>query len=380
MRPWPKLVCAVAIIGVVAGLLLLGPCFPAQIHGPSMRPWLVSGDWVLVHGVSGRDVRRGDILVFKEPDSGVSAVKRVVALPEEEVLILDGDVFINGFRVSPFIPNPSGMIPLVHARGAGIEESFGVKPLSPSVRSTGEGLLAGAGFFEPHAEGWVARNTATAFLLGPPRDGMLFRGERVPGQRPAEDLGIEVDVELLLPSSVWFVVLREGDTSFFLSLGQQGREVRLSSHRGEKVLELAVVRGLPYRPRGKLFLTLANQTLQASLNDEPLILPMKYSGVEPIVLADVPASVRWEQAGFGGDDALFREARVARDYRWGNAGTYACGEVLGLGGEEVFVLGDNSESSRDSRQYGPVKISAIRGRVGLRFPLSSQPPKAWIDG
>ncbi len=345
-----------------------------------MRPWLASGDWVLVHGVSAGDIRRGDVLVFKEPDSGVSAVKRVAALPEEEILILDGDVFIDGSRVSPFMPTSSAMIPLIRVQGAGIEESFGVNPLPSSARSPGAGLFGDKGFFEPHAEGWIARNTATAFLLGPPRDGMLFRGERVPGQRPAEDLGIEVDVELLLPSSVGFVVLREGDTSFFLSLGQQGREARLSSHRGEKILELAVAADLPYRPRGKLFLTLANQTLQASLNGEPLILPMEYDGVEPIVLADVPASVRWEQAGFGGDGALFREVGVARDYRWGNAGTYACGEVLALGGEEVFVLGDNSESSRDSRQYGPVKISAIRGRVGLRLPSLSLPRKTGVDG
>jgi signal peptidase I len=39
--------------------------------------------------------------------------------------------------------------------------------------------------------------------------------------------------------------------------------------------------------------------------------------------------------------------------------------------EHVFILGDNRANSRDSREIGPVPISAIKGRVFLVFwPLS----------
>ena len=36
-------------------------------------------------------------------------------------------------------------------------------------------------------------------------------------------------------------------------------------------------------------------------------------------------------------------------------------------GEEVFVMGDNSRSSIDSRHFGPVQKTAILGRVIFRF-------------
>jgi len=40
---------------------------------------------------------------------------------------------------------------------------------------------------------------------------------------------------------------------------------------------------------------------------------------------------------------------------------------LGLGADEVFVLGDFRENSRDSRFFGPIRVGQIRGRVELRY-------------
>lgn len=52
------------------------------------------------------------------------------------------------------------------------------------------------------------------------------------------------------------------------------------------------------------------------------------------------------------------------------ADTGIASEKIVLGGDEYFVLGDNRESSEDSRMadIGNVKRSEIEGKYGLSFP------------
>ena len=44
-----------------------------------------------------------------------------------------------------------------------------------------------------------------------------------------------------------------------------------------------------------------------------------------------------------------------------------------LGGDEYFVMGDNRSRSTDSREFGPVGRTSIRGRAWFRY----WPPGAW---
>ena len=50
-----------------------------------MEPTLVEGDWLLVDPTTTRWPRRGALVAFLEPDTGVLAVKRVAARPGERV-------------------------------------------------------------------------------------------------------------------------------------------------------------------------------------------------------------------------------------------------------------------------------------------------------
>ena len=71
---------------------------PVRIASASMEPALAAGDVVLVSRSAPDvdDLRRGDLVAFDDPLDGRRAVKRVIGLPGEEVVILDGVLHVDG--------------------------------------------------------------------------------------------------------------------------------------------------------------------------------------------------------------------------------------------------------------------------------------------
>ena len=55
-----------------------------------MAPAIAAGDWLLIDPTTTRWPRRGSVVVFREPDGGGLAVKRVSAGPGERVPFADG--------------------------------------------------------------------------------------------------------------------------------------------------------------------------------------------------------------------------------------------------------------------------------------------------
>jgi signal peptidase I len=55
-----------------------------------MDPALVPGDWLLLDPICDRWPRRGSVVVFREPDTGILAIKRVAAGPGDRVRIAAG--------------------------------------------------------------------------------------------------------------------------------------------------------------------------------------------------------------------------------------------------------------------------------------------------
>jgi signal peptidase I len=97
-------------------LALFGTTFVLQafkIPSQSMEPTLLVGDHLLVNkflfeGTGAwyekllpyRQIRRGDIVVFKFPyDDHPHYVKRVIGLPGDRLRIIDGQVYVNGSRL-----------------------------------------------------------------------------------------------------------------------------------------------------------------------------------------------------------------------------------------------------------------------------------------
>jgi signal peptidase I len=87
---------------VIVIIVLLIRTFVAQaynIPSGSMKPTLLVGDFILVNKLVYRfsEPKRGDIVVFKYPiDPNIDFIKRIVALPGEEVEVRNNQVFING--------------------------------------------------------------------------------------------------------------------------------------------------------------------------------------------------------------------------------------------------------------------------------------------
>lgn len=107
VRTWgPALLAVLVIRSVVAE--------PFRIPSGSMVPTLEIGDYILVNKfaygvrfpfttlklVPIGDPQRGDIIVFRYPlDTSVDYIKRVVAIPGDEVLVRHNILYVNGERV-----------------------------------------------------------------------------------------------------------------------------------------------------------------------------------------------------------------------------------------------------------------------------------------
>jgi len=82
---------------------------PFVVPTGSMEPTIMIGDRFLAEKISYRfgDVERGDIVVFDDPTGNhPQLVKRVIALPGEEIDIRDGLVYINGEVLDePYLTN-----------------------------------------------------------------------------------------------------------------------------------------------------------------------------------------------------------------------------------------------------------------------------------
>jgi signal peptidase I len=92
---WPVAV----LVALVATWALAAE--PLRISSTSMEPSLRSGEHVLVEKVSYRlhPPRRDDLIVFRPPDGGGLAVKRVVAVAGDTVGLEDGVLVVNGVSV-----------------------------------------------------------------------------------------------------------------------------------------------------------------------------------------------------------------------------------------------------------------------------------------
>ncbi|MGA4839332.1 signal peptidase I [Streptomyces sp. G45] len=104
--------CVLFLGGFVWGAFVYKPY---TVPTTSMSPTIGAGDRVLAQRIDGDDVRRGDVVVFRQKSWGdLPMVKRVVAVGGDKVACCtDGELTVNGKRIAePYLPKgaePSGI-------------------------------------------------------------------------------------------------------------------------------------------------------------------------------------------------------------------------------------------------------------------------------
>ena len=97
------------LLALTVGTVVLGRMLvavPVRVESASMRPTFAAGDVVLVSRRAPRvgDLHRGDLVTFRDPFHGQRALKRVVGLPGDELVVLDGRLHVNGVTVrEPYV-------------------------------------------------------------------------------------------------------------------------------------------------------------------------------------------------------------------------------------------------------------------------------------
>ena len=100
---------------------------PHQANGHSMVPTFNDGDYLLTDKISYKigEPKRGDVIVFHAPPAancpqgtGCDFIKRVLALPGEQVEIRDNGIWINSVKLEePYLPKDILIEPGTYTQG-----------------------------------------------------------------------------------------------------------------------------------------------------------------------------------------------------------------------------------------------------------------------
>src|SRR3981081_3621495 len=98
------------VVSVVASALIIIFLYqPVRVEGTSMLPMLEDQDRLFINKLAYRvgEIHRGDVVVFLYPhDHEKSYIKRVIAVPGDDLKIDHGRVYVNGAPVAePYVPN-----------------------------------------------------------------------------------------------------------------------------------------------------------------------------------------------------------------------------------------------------------------------------------
>jgi len=364
-RPrWRRLVALAAVVVLPAVVLRSCVLDTFAIRSSSMAPLFEGasdgGDHLLVLRslIDPRALQRWDVVVVdgsvdpELPEGFGALLKRVAALPGERVSLRDGDLWTAPDADSPYAlaKKPDELIqrllvPVHAARGLSAPWTWE----GPGER---EDLPAGGVRLSAGDEPGRARFAETV------NDGLP--GE--PGEHPVTDTGLLL--ELGACDGVLELHLREGADVFRARLAPAATGGAALQHNlgGRVVAEATDFPGLKSGDRvlawnvdGGVRVLVNGRTLLSW--DRP---PRETSAAGGVSRNDPALLVS------GGSIELLR-VEVLRDLYYTADGDWLKGSEPGVGPGRVFLLGDHSRRSRDSRYFGPVDGEKVLGRPIARY-------------
>jgi signal peptidase I len=362
-----------------------------RINSGSMRPTLMGGaasggktftEWVLVRYDRAPELARYDLVVVESREGGDAVVKRVVGLPGEELRISGGDLFVKAARdhgargerpaLDAARPAP---VPVFDDRWQDPEAFFYYARETRVWRLEERTWILDGRAIPP------GRSEGMASFDPPLRDGYLDpSGERVDGLVEVNDAVLECEFALdsLAPSgALRFRLIEEGDT-FELRVSALAerwrvelvRRNRVTLEATERASREEILASSEARLDRERFHRLAFSNVDNQLAAEiagVCTLRASYEENVPSLVATAPGQSVGPRVSFGGEgiEARFRAVRILRDLYYTSSGTFGVEAPVFLGPDEIFVLGDNSTASQDSRHFGSVPLGDVLGRPVL---------------
>ncbi len=324
------------------------------IRSDSMTPTLQVGDQLLVlrDGVDPRELRRWDVVIMDRdldsqiPEGFDAVAKRLAGLPGESVQIRDGDLWAG--------PDDDQMV--LAAKPDELVERLLV-PVS-----------AGAGLPPPWDGSGALRAEPVAggALLTPGADGRLARfGEAVTdGSQLVHDTALSVGVAAT-GSGALILGLREGADAFRARLGGRdagGGAALFHNLGGGELVTAPDFAGL--EPGQTVLFWNVDDRLRLFVDGR---LVLARDGVGNTAQPPGTTLMNTPELGVEGDGWVVSRVEVLRDLHYGDQGTYGVGSgglvpICRVLPGEVFLLGDASHRSRDSRHVGAVPLDGLLGR------------------
>ena len=366
-RRWLWAAAIVAVLLVLLKALVFGLY---HVDTASMEPTIQGsqgGERVLVL-YGGSAPRRFDLVVALRAGEETPLVKRAAALPGEHVQVVDGDLLIEGKRLPPEAPRPRP-IPVFDERWQDPEHGF---------RATAEG---GAAWQRLNGEWRLDARASGASgelaLVSDVRDSYLdAQHALVTGETSVNDLALECELQT-----------GAAGTRAHLGLSEQGDrfELELEVQAGGKLGARMVRRGVETAELGACELALGAGTWhRVRFSNLDNALCFELDGTRRLVASYAQNRLAPEdrlqegrnylpRAWLGGAAGALavRGLRLERDLYYTPRGGFATQGALSLGPDEYFLLGDNSASSRDGREWGPTLERELVGRpLWIVWPLS----------